>query len=240
VVPVGDEHEVAVSDGDRDVDAMAGAVEALDGEGLGPSRAVVVDLFENDLVGRPVLVVLVGRVTRPVARRREHLDDEKAMGREVGRQDVVDLPRGVSGAARLDRHVAGSHERGREGALAPCPADGELEVGERVKSIRRSGWQVQRPGHPVEDVPAPAELEHLRPRLDETAATKRYECYLVLSGRELLARPRGPRPDTEREMPPAGRFARDRVPIARLQQEVAHTSAASISSSLGIASEHAS
>src|ERR671911_2564933 len=99
------EHEVAVADGHRDVDLMSRAVEPLNGERLRARGPVVVRLLEDDLAGRVVLVVLVWGIARPVAGRREHLDDEQALRWELRLEDVIDLPGRVAGAANLDLDI---------------------------------------------------------------------------------------------------------------------------------------
>ena len=87
-----------------------------------PGRAVgdleVVDLLELALaVAR--LVVLVRRVRRPVAARREHLAGDQLVGLEaVRRAEVVDLAARLPGAAQLDRHVVGRAVAERQPSLA--------------------------------------------------------------------------------------------------------------------------
>jgi hypothetical protein len=73
-------------------------IQALDRPRLRPPEPAV-DLLEDGLIGHRVDIVFVGRPARPVARGRMNLDDEQPVGREVGRDNVVDLAcyRGRSG-----------------------------------------------------------------------------------------------------------------------------------------------
>ena len=125
-------------------------------QSVGRRRAEVVRLLEHDLTRRVILVVLVRRVARPVARRREDLDHEETLRGEVGLQEMVDLPRRVAGAAHLDLDVGGLDELRLAPPLGAGAADRELAVS--CDAVRRVAREVQRPRQPGEDVVAAAEL----------------------------------------------------------------------------------
>ena len=78
---------------------------------------VVINFFELHFARRPIDIVLVRRITRPVARRREDLADQQAIGGKVRRHDVDDLARGVAAAANLEAAVLGRMTRGLQIAL---------------------------------------------------------------------------------------------------------------------------
>jgi hypothetical protein len=103
VVAAGQQHRVPAADLLEDVDPRP--VGALIGEAaIGDLE--VVDLLERRLDAGDVLVVLVGRIRRPVAAGRDHLDGDQAVGEvRVGPAEVVDLAAHLPGAAQLDRHV---------------------------------------------------------------------------------------------------------------------------------------
>src|SRR5207248_2786831 len=73
-----------------------------------------------------------------------HLDHEQPVGRELGRDDVVDLAGGVAGAAHLDAHVLG---RDRAHAMAGVGAGGAYA--DEALALDRGGRprrQIERPG----------------------------------------------------------------------------------------------
>ncbi len=72
---------------------------------LRPSEPVQVDLLEDRLGRHVVDVVLVRRPARPVAGRRQDLDDEQPVGGELGRDHVIDLTRRPARPADLHAHV---------------------------------------------------------------------------------------------------------------------------------------
>src|SRR5207237_7501188 len=134
----GDEYEIPVTDRPRLVDAVLRAVETLNAEGLRRRGAVVVDLLEDDLFRRTVLVVLVGRVARPVPGRRQDLDDEDPLGGKAGLDHVVDLPRRVASAANFDRDLVRALQQGFESLLDRAARARELGVPlEPVRSVTR-------------------------------------------------------------------------------------------------------
>ena len=112
VIALRDEQQIAVVDDVGLVDPAVGGVEPLQAEAVGRIDPVVVDLFEIGLARHVADVVLVRRIGRPVAARGEDLDDQQAVGGKLGLDDVVDLARGVAGAADLDLDVSGRIKTG--------------------------------------------------------------------------------------------------------------------------------
>src|SRR5208337_2605822 len=67
--------------------------DALEGKTLWRVEPVIIGLFEIGYVRQRVAVVLVRRIARPVAARRDDLDHQQALGLGVLRQDVADMTR---------------------------------------------------------------------------------------------------------------------------------------------------
>ena len=142
VPSVRDEHDVAAADLGQDVDLLAGVpVDALVGDtGSGRSGGdlEVVDLLELALVVAR-LVVLVRRVRRPVAARREDLArDDRVRVERVGRAEVVDLAARLPGAAQLDRHGVRRLVPERQATLAARRREGEPAASELATMISAS------------------------------------------------------------------------------------------------------
>ena len=235
VIAVRHEQEVAVPYRDGQIELVRRAVETLQGERAWRlvACAEVVRLLEHCLAFPAILVVLVRRIARPVARRCVHLDHENAFGREVGLDDVVDLSRRVSGAAHLDLDVVGRDHHRLAPVLAARPADRDVAL----QFCREGGVarEIERRRQPGEDVFAPPDLPALPGRLDAAGAAQRDEHRLDVVG---CTRER-PVMDLEAEVPPSGGLGRDAPPSPRLQKQLAHTGAPWTSARVGIASEHA-
>src|ERR1051325_10763543 len=77
VISLGDENEVAIPHDHSFIDPPVRGVHPLNRVAFRAIDAVVVDLFEIDLAWRIPNVVLVGRITGPVAARRIDLADEQ-------------------------------------------------------------------------------------------------------------------------------------------------------------------
>ena len=105
VIALGDQQQIAIVDDVGGVGLAVRGVEPLQPEAVRRVDAVVVDLFQVGLARHVVHVVLVGRIGGPVAAGREDLHHQQAVGGERRLDDVVDLARGVAGAANLDLHV---------------------------------------------------------------------------------------------------------------------------------------
>src|SRR6266516_4754208 len=75
VIAAGNEDGVIVASADRDVQVARFRVDALEGEALPRIELVVIKLLEGALDARLVLVVLVGRIGRPVTRRGQDFDE---------------------------------------------------------------------------------------------------------------------------------------------------------------------
>ena len=99
------QHDVAVSH--RHGPIGAAIVQALHTIRVRVLEAVIVNFFELHFAGRPIDVVLVRRITRPVARRRKDFADEQPIGREPGWDDIDNLARGVAAAANFEAAVFG-------------------------------------------------------------------------------------------------------------------------------------
>ena len=89
-------------------------------------KPVVVHLFKLDFARRPVHIVLVRRVTRPVTRGRVDLADQQAIGRKRRRHDVDDLARCVTAAADFESTGLGSDDAWRQAHPGGSAAVGEL------------------------------------------------------------------------------------------------------------------
>ena len=76
----------------------------------------VVDLFEVGFFARNVGVVFVGRDSRPVAGRNQHLDGDHAVGIQVFfATEVMDLACGASATAQKARHIGSPPKLNRLG-----------------------------------------------------------------------------------------------------------------------------
>ena len=85
------QHDVPVRDCQSLVERAVVGIDALEGEALRRLQAVIVCLLEIRFVGQRVPVVLVRRIARPVAARRDDFDDQQALGLGVLGQDVADM-----------------------------------------------------------------------------------------------------------------------------------------------------
>src|SRR5690606_17690325 len=143
----------------------------------------VIDLFQCRLDARSVLVVLVRRVRRPVAPRREHLDGDQPVGVErVGGAEVVYLPGAGTGTAHLDRNLLGS-------AVAERKAAGAVRAGESEPPSTGGGHSHRRlPRHvctvrdPAEDIATALEVVRLAVAVHGAAAGERYHHDLLVTG----------------------------------------------------------
>jgi len=171
VITVRDDDDVAVANLPDPIAGAVGPVDALDRPGLGPPEPVVIDLLEDRLVGHVVDVVLVGRPARPVAGRRQDLDDLQAIGRKVRGDDVVDLAGRVARPPNLGANVTWMNlNRGRGDAitsrsLSPCEGDPPLPVRQAQSQLATVG-QPER-GRQVSERPVAAlELPAVRGPVD--------------------------------------------------------------------------
>src|SRR6266704_4222814 len=183
VPAVRDQHHVAAAHFGAHVDRpVRGAVHPLVGHPVRAADLEVVDLLE-DRLARAVLVVLVRRVRRPVAARRDDLAGDDAVGVErLQRGEVVDLPGCAAGAAQLDRYRSGGQVLCGEPARRPrcaqgepaagCAADRDVAPDRRVHQVGRSG----------EDTRPAGQLVPLAVGLDRAAAFQRQHDDLVLAG----------------------------------------------------------
>ena len=96
---------------------------------------MIIGLLEIGLEGEIVRVVLVGRIGRSVAARRNHFDDEQRMGPTVVfRQDVGD----VAGIGPLPRTICGCVPGGMTFAEKPGAPGAEPTPASRgVVAVRR-------------------------------------------------------------------------------------------------------
>ncbi len=179
VVAARQQHGIARAHLAADVDPAA--VGALVGEAAAGDLEVV-DLLERGLHARDLLVVLVGRVGRPVAARRQHLHRDQAVGVERLRSaEVVDLAAGPARAAQLDRHVGRGHVAG--GPLPRGARGGEREAAAARALDLQLGVarHVGEVGHRLEDARAAGEREPLVAGAHVTATAQRQHDHLVLA-----------------------------------------------------------
>ena len=221
VVPVRDQHGVTVTHLPDEVARAVGAIQPLQPPRFGPAELVVVELFEPRLIGQRVDVVLVGWPAGPVAGRGERLDELQPLGREVGRDDLVDLSRGVPRAAHLDRHIVG-RDRDRfagHACLAHDRCDRRGDDGGGVTADRppddaaaAAGRQVDGPRQAVEDRTTAGQLDRLPPvDLDRHPAAGEDDDHR-LARLQPERHPLGLRetPRREREIAPARALGSDR------------------------------
>jgi len=142
VVPVGHDHDVPVAHLPDSVPRPVAAVHPLDGPSLGSPEAVVVDLLKDGLDGHVIDVMLVRRPARPVAGRRQDLDDLETIAGKRRRDDVVDLAARVAGATDLDCDVTRTHhDRVRRDTVAT----GTWSAGDGDRAGSRTHVDVQLP-----------------------------------------------------------------------------------------------
>ena len=168
----GHEDDVAIRGCQRFVQRPVGRVDALEGEALGLCEAVEVDLLETRLGRRVFGVVLVRRIARPVATRREHLERDQATGLGGGRKEMVDPARGLAAATRLHDDLVRRHEGGAVDRSTRRAGDRDESVGRRSEPDRLTGAdQNDRRRRPVEHGLARADNAEIEiPRLDGRAA----------------------------------------------------------------------
>ena len=91
---------------------------------------VIISLLEVGFLGKIVGIMLVRRVGRPVARRRDHLHNKKAVRRLGFGKNVADMARIGAGSPRLERHAVRTDQPGWQGAIDPRgAADRKLHIG---------------------------------------------------------------------------------------------------------------
>src|SRR5438132_9104916 len=169
------EHAVAVVHGYADVERAIARVDALNGPPVRSLQPMVVQLLEIRLAGQVLSVVLVGRVTGPVAAGRQHFGHQQRFGRLVLHEDVVDGALHAARAAGGDANVGWS-DQPRDASFARpghrASTDCELHVvAERLQDVLRSEWHIQRVGWTVEGRRPAADLRPgLAGRLGATAA----------------------------------------------------------------------
>ncbi len=92
MVAPGDQEDIAIGRSEGRVQCPVSAVDTREAPTARPLEAVVIQLLEVGLTGWVLGIVLVGRVARPVASGREHLEQDQPAGRRRGRQQVMDAP----------------------------------------------------------------------------------------------------------------------------------------------------
>src|SRR5215203_6023355 len=225
------EHDVAVLDRHRLVERAVVGVDALDGVALGRVEAVVIGLLEERLVRQRVAVMLVRRIARPMARRRDDLDDEEAV-RRLGLGDVLDVAGVRAGAARETLDRVRPDEPRRVGAAARARADRKLERGRRRGAPGRARRHVDRGRLALEGRHPAADLaKALAVDLDPRFAGDEDEAGLALAGRRRCRFPRREPVDLESDIGPAGALGRDLMDAAAagggLEEKLRHRAHAS-------------
>src|SRR5215208_5267251 len=226
------EHDVAVLDRHRLVERAVVGVDALDGVALGRVEAVVIGLLEERLVRQRVAVILVRRIARPMARRRDDLDDEEAVRRLGLGQDVLDVAGVRAGAARETLDRVRPDEPRRVGAAARARADRKLERGRRRGAPGRARRHVDRGRLALEGRHPAADLaKALAVDLDPRFAGDEDEAGLALAGRRRCRFPRREPVDLESDIGPAGALGRDLMDAAAagggLEEKLRHRAHAS-------------
>src|SRR4051794_23755331 len=89
--------------------------------------------------------MLVWRITRPVAARREHFDDEQPMSGKLGLDDVIDLAASVTGAPDFYLDIIWTNNSWRERFLRSCCAEGNFTGRFSGNSAAASERQIVRP-----------------------------------------------------------------------------------------------
>ena len=139
--------DVVILDGHRLVERAIVGVDALEREALRRIEPVIVRFLERALGGHRVGVVLVRRIARRMAGRRDHLDDQQRLGGLVLRQDVADVARVRALPAhraphrrRLDqprRHALRAGAVHSAISASVCAGDAHVASGRQIDGVRR-------------------------------------------------------------------------------------------------------
>lgn len=105
MVPFGGQDQVAVVGQQQLVQAILGAVVAVDGPAALGAHLVVVGLLNVQRAHLPI--VPVGGPARPGARRGVDLVEDQPLGGQVGPQDVRDLAQRRASTPHLHPHLGG-------------------------------------------------------------------------------------------------------------------------------------
>src|SRR5919198_390966 len=178
----------------------------------GPAAAhlEVVDLLQRRLLRRPLLVVLVGRVGRPVAAGGEHLHGDQLVGLERLRgAEVVHLAAGLAGAAQLHLDALGGAVAGRQPPPRPGGGQGEAAAAVAADLGVRVARQVGEVGDTGEHVGSAPQLQPPAGTGDPAAAGQRQHQQLVRAGVERLRAAGGQLQHAQAAPAPAGLLRRD-------------------------------
>ena len=119
-------------------------VKPLQPIGVWVLETVVVDLLQLDFNRRAIRVVLVGRITGPVARGREDFTDEESVGGKIRGHDVDNLASGVATTSDLKPAIFGTNKARLETLARRCAGVGKLGANVGCHGKRGARRQIQR------------------------------------------------------------------------------------------------
>ena len=176
----------------RLVQPTIGSIHALDGVAFRPVQLIEIHFLQVGLqqlarFAHPVLIVLVGRIGTPVAGGGVDLNADQPLAGESGRHDAVDLAGGVATAADLHRHLFRPDQSGGVVLVCPAPGVGQMQVVRAGLQLQLGvPRQIQRVGHPVENVPAvPDRIPGTAGAAGRAQASEHHNPILVLAGLQL-------------------------------------------------------
>src|SRR5215510_87996 len=152
VITFGYEHKLTVTHGQCCVDPAVGRVNFLNGIAIRMAYFVVVNLLQIDFIRRVVDVVFVRRIAGPVAAWSVDLDYEQSLSGKLRRQDMVDLPGGISSSTDFNRHVIRSNQTRRISKLGTTETERQIAIGECAHGKTGLNWQVERVRQTIEHV----------------------------------------------------------------------------------------
>jgi hypothetical protein len=223
VTRTGDDRMIAATDEDRITvpdfqGLLAGilaGIEMLEGETFPLTDPVIVDLIQIGLRGRIVYVVLVRRITRPVAARRVDLNCHQLIRRKIGRDDIDDLARHISATTQAAADVTGSDEPrlkpsfGRNSTFRKFTGrlgrKRSLVPGRQVECIREA----------VKNIPSLSNAVSTVSPIEQTGSTQEYKCGLLVIGARSKDVARLQTADKETHPIPVGLLAREIEEFAR-------------------------
>src|SRR5580704_5117164 len=138
------QHGLAIFDLQSLIGAVLPGIKVLHRKTVRLAEAVIINLIQIDFARRIVHVVLVGGPARPIPAGCINFNYHQLIRWKRGRDDVHNLPRGISAAAQAADDIAGRDQFRLQAGLGRCATFRELANSFRSENRLVSGWQIER------------------------------------------------------------------------------------------------